>query len=212
MKPLELILPLLLFMVGCSQVPESNLVKQTFFGYKAAILNDDGDTAYDLVDKNTKEWYSKTLDRVMHWERDQIMQLGTIDKMQVIIIRHRIPKEELLQMSSESLFKYAVNNGWVGKNAVSGIEIGKVDIQGEFATGVVRSDGQDSPLRFHFYKEDDSWHIDLTEMNKWGEAAFVAQIEQSGLTEIDYIFRITQVISGKPVQSDIWNPLKEGSN
>jgi hypothetical protein len=208
MKILRLMLPLMLCLVGCSRSSEDLAVKQTFEGYKSSILNDDGDAAYKLVDKNTREWYETTLDRVLTWDQKQIMDLGVLDKMQVILIRHRIPKDELLQMTSEALFKYAVNHGWVGKNSVSGIEIGKIDIQGNFATGVVRSNGQDSPFRFHFYKENGSWRIDLTEMTKWGEAAFIRQIEESGASELDYILRITQVVSGKPVQESIWTPLK----
>lgn len=209
MKILRLILPLVLCIAGCSQNSELPSVKQAFEGYKSAILNDDGGAAYKLVDDNTRDWYDTTLDRVLTWNRNQIMKLGILDKMQVILIRHRIPKDELLQMTPEDLFKYAVNNGWVGKNSVYGLEVGKIEIQGSFATGVVRSNGQDSPLKFHFYNENGSWRIDLTEMTKWGEALFIRQIEESEASELDYLFRITQVVSGKPVQESIWTPLKK---
>jgi hypothetical protein len=137
------------------------------------------------------------------------MKLGVLDKLQVILVRHRIPKGELLTMTPEGLFKYAVNHGWVGKNSVSDLEIGMIDIHDDFATGVVRVSGGDSPLRFHFYKHQGMWRIDLTEMTKWGEAAIMAQIEESGASEMDYIFKITQVVSGKPVQESIWTPLKK---
>ncbi len=209
MKLLSLVPILVLFIVGCSRNSEHHLVKQTFEGYVSAILNDDGVAAYDLVDRNTRDWYGETLERVHTWDRDQIMKLGILDKVQVILIRHRIPKDELLQMTPESLFKYAVSHGWVGKNSVTGIELGKIDIQGSFATGVLRFNGQDSSQRFHFYKENGSWRIDLTELNKMSEAAFLSQIEQSGLTEVDYIFRLIQIVSGKPVQDSIWSPLKD---
>jgi len=209
MKILRIVLPLVLCIAGCSRNSEELLVKQTFERYKSAILNNDGDAAYELVDKNTRDWYSITLDRVLTLDRDQIMKLGTLDKMQVIFLRHLISKDKLLQMTPEAMFKYAVDHGWVGKNSVSGIQVGKVDIQGKFATGVVRSNGQNSPLRFHFYKERGTWRIDLTELKKWSEAAFASQIEQSGETEMDYIFKLAQIVSGKPVQDSIWSPLKD---
>jgi hypothetical protein len=208
MKRLMLILPLLLMLSGCSRPSEEEAVRKTFHAYKSAIMNDDGEAAYGLVDQNTRDWYSTTLDRVLTWDREQIMTLGVLDRMQVILIRHRIPKQDLLQMTAKQLIVHAVNQGWVGKNSASGIEVGAIDVQGDFATGVVRSNGIESPLRFHFYKEEGGWRLDLTEMIKWGEAAFIQQIEQSGETENDFIFRLTRIVTGKPVDETIWAPLK----
>ncbi|MEM0965481.1 MAG: hypothetical protein AAGJ81_04965 [Verrucomicrobiota bacterium] len=209
MKSLWLVLLFALFVTGCSSDPENASVKQAFEDYKSAILNDDAETAYGLVNENTKAWYGETLDRVLTSNRDQIMELGVLDKIQVILIRHRVPREEILQMTPESLFKYAASRGWVGKNSVSGLGIGKIDVQRDFATGVVRTNGEDSPIRFHFYKEDGVWRIDLTELNKWGEAALITQIKQSRQDELDYIFTLVQFASGKPVQESIWKPLIE---
>lgn len=207
MKQYVYILSLAIMFAGCSNNEDSLAVKQAFEGYKSAILNDDGEAAYGFVDNNTKQWYDETLERVYSFTREDIMKLGVLDKMQVLMVRHRIPVEELLGMSGEKLFKYAVNHGWVGKNSVSGLQVGDVQIENDFATGVVVVNGEESPLKFHFYNQGGSWKIDITELSKWGEAAFMQQIAESGQSEIDFIFMMTQVVSGKPVQDTIWDPI-----
>jgi hypothetical protein len=206
---LKCTLLLVLLFAGCSKEDDRFAVVRAFEGYKSAILNDDGEMAYSLVDENTKRWYDESLSNAISLTRDEIMALGTLDKMQVILVRHRIPARELLQMTGEDLFKYAVNNGWVGKNSVSGLQIGQIQITDNFATAAAKSNGEITPLSFHFYRQENRWRIDITEINKWGEAAFSSQIEESGESEIDYIFRLIQIVSGKPVQGNIWNPLRK---
>ena len=208
MKIMRFILLVVLCVTACSQNRDDLTVKQTFEGYRSAILNNNGDAAYNLIDKNTRRWYSESLQRALTFNRAEIMKLGVMDKMQVIMIRHRVPSDELLEMNGEDLFKYAVDHGWVSKNSVLKLQIGKIDVQGDFATGVVRSNDQDTPLRFHFYRNEGNWGIDLTVMTRMGEAAFLKEIKESGETEIDYIFKLTQIVSGKPVQESVWEPLK----
>lgn len=207
MKILTLALVLTYCLVGCGRNADSLSIKDTFEAYKTAILNDDGQAAYGLVDARTREWYRLTLERALKWDRNQIMKLGVIDKIQVILIRHRIPKESLLKMTPGTLFQYAVDQGWVGKDSVSNLSIGQVDATADFASAVARSKGRDTPMRLHFYKENGGWRIDLTQLTKWGEPAFASRIEQSGLSETEFIFRVVSAVSGKPVQDDIWNPL-----
>lgn len=208
MKQLCLLLvPCLLWLAGCSTQDQRAEVKAAFADYKTAILTDDGAKAYQLVDKRTRDWYQTSLTRALTFDREQIMQLGVMDKLQILIIRHRIDAGRLRTMSAEDLFIYAVDNGWVGKNSVSGLELDEVNITDDFATGVAIVGGKKSSLHFHFYREDGSWRMDLTELNKHAGTAFRAQIADSGLSEIDYLLEITRMISGRPVAENIWDPL-----
>ncbi|MEM6552231.1 MAG: hypothetical protein AAF750_08900 [Planctomycetota bacterium] len=216
MKTCQMFVAVMIGLAGCSPeaeqvsavVPDPELVavRQAFTAYKTAILNDDGDAAYALVDQNTRDWYAASLDRALTWDRQRVMQLGIMDKLQVFTIRHRIPRDELLQMTAESLFTHATDQGWVGKNSVSGLELGSIQVDGDFATGGIRNKGQDTPLKFHFYKEYGDWRIDLTENNKLADTALGLQVQKSGRTEMDYIFRVLEATSGRAVTADVWTP------
>jgi len=124
-------------------------------------------------------------------------------------MRHRIPPELLITMDGRKLFEYAVINGWVGKNSVTKLSSGKITVNGNFATSQVIVNGENTPLYFHFYKENSSWKIDISEMTKWGEGAFIHQQQNSGLSEQEFIFKLVQIVSGKPVNpKTIYLPLQ----
>ena len=87
---------LTLFLFSCSQ-KNTDEIKATFNNYKKAILNDDANLAFENIDKQTKEYYSWVAESCKKFTEQEIKPLGLLDKMQVMLIRHRIPKENLLK-------------------------------------------------------------------------------------------------------------------
>jgi hypothetical protein len=184
-------------------------VTSTFNNYKIAILNDKGIAAYENVDNQTKQYYNQLREMAVFYNKSEIDKLGLLDKFQVIIMRHRIEKNKLINMSGKDLFIYAVNNGWVGKNGVSNLGIGTITINGNFAKAVVLSKGAPTPLNFHFYKDEQKWGLDIKEMTKLGEASFLKMLEKSGKSEYEFIFYLTHIVSKKPInRKTIFLPLK----
>ena len=122
-----------LFLTGCSKPTEEEDVRAALEAYKSAILNDDGERALGLVDQNTRDWYETSLVRAREASKDEIMKLGIMDKLQVLIVRYQVPKLKLMNMTGESLFVYAVDNGWVGKNSVSTLDITEIQITDDVA-------------------------------------------------------------------------------
>ena len=196
-----------LFLLSCSE--ENKIaVKATFENYQTAILNDNGQAAFKNIDKKTREYYSWASKSAKELDEKAIKALGFMDKMMILLIRQRVSRSDVLKMDGKALFIYAVENGWVGKNGVSQLSIGDISVNNNFATGVVLNNNQKSPLKFHFYKEDQLWKIDLTEISKWGEAMFVSQQKKSGKTMDEYILLLVQIVSKKPVDlSTIYKPL-----
>lgn len=174
-------------------------IKATFDGYKTSILNDNGEQAYLLVDSRTKEYYTWLIEGSKSFNKDQFERLGLLNKLQIVMMRHRIPKEEILEMSGKDLFVYAVNKGWVGKNSVIRLGIGAVGVNDAFATGEVTMNGKPSGLFYHFYREEDEWLLDITEMTKWGEAALIQQQVNSEMSVNDYVIRLAEIVSESPV-------------
>ncbi|MGH7885881.1 MAG: hypothetical protein ACRENO_09325 [Thermodesulfobacteriota bacterium] len=187
---------------------ENQSVNESFTRYVQSILNDNGDAAYSLVDKNTRDYYDRLSVLSRTAAKENIEKLGIIDKMQVFIMRHKIPHEQLSKMSGKELFIYSVNNGLVGKNSVLGLNIGDITINDKFAKAEVIVNGQKTPLNYHFYNENNNWKLDITEMTKWGEAAMLQQLQQSGMQEDEFIFYLLQLVSGTKVdESTIWKPV-----
>lgn len=93
----------------------------------------------------------------------------------------------------------------VGKNSVANISIGEVTVEQNFAKGQAESNGEKSPLYFHFYKEDAVWKVDLTSIFAFSTVAFEKMQENSGQEENDFLFSLLERISGVKPGAEIWN-------
>lgn len=186
----------------------NNDVHEAFTTYKMAILNDDGNRAFSVVDKRTRDYYDELHRLSVSGSETEIRGLSLMDMMQVVLMRHRIPSEEFLSMTGEKLFVYCVDKGWVGKNSVANLEIGDIEIHENFAIGSVINNGQLTKMQFHFYHEEDSWKIDITKTVEYGAAAFKQLQEGSGTSEEEFIFSLVESASGTKVNpGTIFKPL-----
>lgn len=101
------------------QKQEEQAVKSAFEKYRADILNDLGEEAFKDVDSRTVKYYGDLLEWIKNSDSLEVEALSVLDKMSVLMIRNKMPKEDLLAMDGKQLFIYAVNEGMVGKGSVS---------------------------------------------------------------------------------------------
>jgi hypothetical protein len=187
---------------------ETELVKKCFTDYKGSILEGRGKAALQLVDTRTKQYYGRELDLALSGDSSTVSNLTIIDKLTVFMVRHRIPAKELMNMTGDDFFAYAVDQGMVGKNSVITTEIGDVVVQGNFARGEIVNNGKKSPLFFHFQKESNSWKIDLTSLFPAVNMAMSKMLRDEEMTDEEYIFQALEALTGKKVGLNIWKPLK----
>jgi hypothetical protein len=203
------LLTIILFITGFifGQKSEEKLVRTSFENYRSAILNDKGEEAFNCIDSRTVKYYSDMLELVKNADSTEVSNLSLMDKMMVLTIRYRVPKEEVLTLDGKGLFIYAVESGMVGKNSVANNSIGEITIDKEFAKGQFISNGKKSPLYFHFYKEDEQWKVDLTSIFPMTNIVFKQLAEKSGLSENEYVFTLIEMITGTKPGNEIWNKL-----
>lgn len=199
-----LLIPTLTF----AQQTEEQQVKKTFDDYKSAILNDKGEEAVEKVDTKTITYYGDILEKVKTADSLTIDKLSLMDKLMVLIIRHRISKEEIMTTNGKQLLVTAIKMGMVGKSSVMNNEVGAVKVNGNFATGELLVRGQKTPLSFEFNKENGAWKLDLTAVFPAGEAAFRQMVKQSGEPENAYLLSLIELTSGKEPGADVWVPVR----
>lgn len=186
---------------------DKKLVLRSFENYKNAILTDKGKLAVDCVDSRTMNYYSSILDKAKTADSLAVDSMGIIDKLTVLIMRHKITKADLLNFNGKDLFIYAIDNGMVGKNSVVNAELGDVITSGDFSKAEFLVNGQKTPFFLHFYREDKVWRIDITHLFSLGSLAFKKMIEESGEEENDFILNILEVLTGKKPAENIWKPI-----
>lgn len=204
------ILNLLFVLIVCNSVAQTQpieLIKKTFDNYKSAILNDKGEQAINYVDSRTLKYYSDILETAKTADSLAVNQLGLMDKIMVLTLRHRTPKKELLAFDGKKLFTYAIKEGMVGKNSVMNVSIGNVEVDTNFAKGQLVTNGQQAPFYFHFNKEDGGWKIDLTSILPASETAFKSVIKQSGQSENDFLLNLLTMLTGNKPNNSIWKPV-----
>jgi hypothetical protein len=202
------IVSLCLTLFVSAQPGEQDPVRKAFDSYKAAILNDKGADAVNLVDSKTIKYYGEVLDWVKNADSAKVETLSLLNKLMVFTVRHRAPKEDILSFDGKSLLKFAIESGMVGKNSVANTSIGDVTIDGNFAKGQFVANGVKAPFNVQFNKEEGQWKIDLTSLFAVSTAAFEKIAADSGKNENDFLFDLLEMVSGTKPGQEIWQPVK----
>lgn len=186
---------------------EPEAVVKSFQDYKSAILNQNGEAAVALVTKRTVEEYQRYVEWALTADRKTLQSLAFINRFQVLLLRHRIPADSLRQLDGRSVFVYAVDRDWIGKNGVIRTTLGKVDVANTRATAEVLIGGQSAPNRFQFSKENGTWKFDLIQVIRDADQALKAAARQNGMTEDEFMFSLIETVSGRKVADTIWAPI-----
>ena len=211
-----LLLPLLLIGTGCGDatpqeepvVDETAQVLAAFDNYRNAIIAQKGAEAVKLVDQNTVDYYASMKALAMEAMRDDVEDLQVVDKMMVLMLRHRIDHELLTSMSPQEIFIYAIDSGWTAKETVSNLELGEISIRGDHATAHHLQNGKASSLVWGFNKEEGAWKIDLTSIMPIANLGFEKIISESGMDENDVLFSVIGSVSEDPITEEIWEPIE----
>lgn len=186
---------------------DTTLIKACFNGYKNAILSDQGKTAVTFVDSRTVKYYTDILQKTKTLDSAGIDKLSIMDKLTILMLRHRATKDEIMQLDGRSLLVYAIERGMVGKNSVQQLSIGEVMIRGNMAEGQIIVGEAPTSLAFNFYKENDAWKMDITSVLPEGNTAMKKVVKDSGQPENQFLVMLLENATGREPLKDIWKPI-----
>jgi hypothetical protein len=207
MKKTLWLFTLLVIFKSFGQENQEKTIQKVFENYKSAILNDKGIEALNFVDSRTIAYYDDIINKIKTADSITIESYTILDKLMILAIRNSASQEEIMNMNGKSLFVYAIDNGMVGKNSVQNNSIGRVQIDDAFATGQFLVNGQETPINFHFYLENNNWLIDLTSIFPISSGAFKKMIASSGKSENETLLMILELMTGEKPTNSIWHPL-----
>ena len=191
-----------------SQTSSEDSVKTCFMNYRSAILNDKGDDAVQYLDSRTVAYYDYILAQTITADSSKLATFSTMDKLMVLMIRHRIDTTTIFSLDGKELIVLAIQMGMIGKNSVINNSVAEVKIDQNFARGQLAVNGKPQSVYFHFYREEKQWKIDLTSIFPLGETAFNNVIAESKLSNDDFIFDLLTRLTGIKPDGKIWLPLK----
>ena len=209
MKPILYLLFLIITINPTNAQTNDKLeINKVFDRYKSAILNDKADEALSAIDNKTISYYKTILSEVKKADSSKIAAMSLVDKITVLGVRARATKQEIVDMQGSDVFLFAIKNGMVGKNSVINNSVGEIIIDKNFAKGELLVNGEKTPVFFHFYKENDGWKLNLTELFSLGNMSLKQLFQDSGKPENEYLMEILSMLSGKTLSYEIWHPIE----
>ena len=178
-----------------------------FEAYKLAIMNDRGAVAAELLSIATADYYAEMRDLALYASSVELRGQSTMNLMQALILRHRVPLEKLRVLSGRDLLVHAIDQGWVGKNSVAPFNAQKAWVSGSTAVVDVLNERSGETLQMRFVEETGSWKLDLLPLLQVSNVQLDSFLEQQGLDREDFILQTLSSLSGTAVPSSIWQPL-----
>ncbi|MCI0378867.1 MAG: hypothetical protein L0215_14770 [Gemmataceae bacterium] len=187
---------------------ESQAVAKAFEEYRSALLNQDGKAAVACVSSTTLKMYQEYRDLAVSGDEQTIKNLSMINRMQVLLIRHRMDPKLLVPMDGQAVFAHGVDQNWIGKNSVVRAGLQDIAVSGPRATARVTAEGKPTRELFHFVKEGDRWTLDLVPTIKATDQVLQLAARNKGMKENVFLFSVISSLSGRRVTDAIWLPLE----
>jgi len=205
---IAIIIFLSLASVSCENISEEEIIKESFNNYKNAIINDNGKEAVKYVDSRTIKYYSRLLELTKTADSIQLEKSTIIEKFFVLGVRHTTPKDSIYKFTGETLFSYAIEKGFTGKDGAIQLYINQIDLDNNFAIVELKSKNatSDPGINIHYYKENGVWKADWTSFFIMVNVAFKKLIKSSGQEENVFIMNVLNEVYGKQ-NIDLWKPV-----
>lgn len=145
-----------------SQASEEESIKKTYDSYNDFLSKANGAEAVKYVDSHTIQYYNAIAELSRDADSLKIESLPLLDKIMVLITRHRVPKEQLLKFDGRELFIYSIENMMVDTKSSPVLKLGTVTIDNDSAKAQLLFKDAEYPLYLNFYKEQGQWKYDLT--------------------------------------------------
>jgi hypothetical protein len=189
-----------------AQTADQSEVTAVFDAYKTAIMNDRGQEAAVLLSRSTVAYFEQMRDVALYGSRQELNQLSTINLLQTLIMRDRVPAERLVEMSGVALLGYAIDQGWIGKNSVAPLKAQRVYVVGDTAVLDVASERGPGKAQLRFKREASGWRLDLSSVIQAGSDQLDSVAKQRGSSREELVLSLLSATSGRQVESSIWQP------
>lgn len=208
------LLLLVLVLYGCgpsdNKAAEEQKILDVFDRYKQAVLNGDGSTAAELVTPKTHDLYQRFVDLSLDADESATRDLPFVDKLSVVMIRHRLDPETVRSMSGRDLFNLGITEGWTSQKSVVDLEVGEITIAGDQAWLDIKlsSTGEVARKQFNLDLVDGDWKIDFVELlRKIGPALEKQLKSQTGMSEDEIVKLIANVDQVQAATDKVWQPI-----
>jgi len=192
---------------------DQQAVRGVFDRYFNAVKQRDGKAASAYVTQSTIDYYQTMLDACLDFGEERTKAMPLMDRLMVVMVRHRVDPERLRSMTGHDLFVMGVDRGWVGDDSmnrlVSGAYDFEIDVKSETAaiSLVDSASGKVNKDIITLEREGGDWRLDLYTLMKKTQPVVRARIIEAEMTENQFILMVAGLNSDKPAEETVWQPV-----
>ena len=146
-------------------------------------------------------------DRVQTGTQDEIMALGSSDRMTVLMSRSEIPKDVIRHTKPTEFFSRVVAAGLLKRDAMNAIQLSTITGDSMVARVAVTAGGTPVPVFFSMLHESEGWKVNYRQIRDLGDTLLSQLAKQQGMRLIDIEMRSIQDSLGHALDPKWWKPL-----
>lgn len=185
--------------------PDEPAVRAAFEAYRAALLARDGDAALLHVSEAVFEYYGEVQRLALYATADEVRARPLPDQLYVLMLRTRIPTEQLRAMTPRELFAHGVVQGWIGEESTRTMQVGRIRVDGRLASAPVLEDKRPSPLHLQFVRQDGAWRWDMLGVIQLMDPLFRQLAEAGGATPEALLLRVVEGVAKRRLPPTVWD-------
>ncbi len=186
--------------------PVASAVKQSFEAYRTALQKRDGKAAAARVDAPTLAEYARMGKLALEADAAALKKEPLTTQLFVLQLRQGMDLEGLKQMKGDAIFQHAVTVGWIGPDALVGIELGEVTVEGNVAHLAYARQGKTSPVQYDFQKDKaGAWKIDLRRQAELASLGLKLASQKAQVTPEAFLMTVLAKSTGQDIPDSIWD-------
>jgi hypothetical protein len=190
--------------LGCgeSEAVREQKVRAAYADYKKAAMSGDGAAAAALLSSITVNHFGHLRDLALHASADEVKGHSAVNQLSIFRLRHFVAAEELATWSAEKTLAHALSNGWIGRDLVAQVELGRVELHGGGALGEVLVNGFDNGWWHILLEEDGRWRFELLQGYGISESEFSGLARDHGLGKTELVLAVLRAQAGGEIDPE----------
>ena len=203
----------LVLAIGCDDTRAE--IEQTIEDLEAAIAAGDGERFVDGLAPETFQHYDRIIKLALDGTPRQVQVLSVTEKLDIIVMRHRMTRKDLSKMDGRAWLKQMVTRSWGGsiiaapeyvdhKNVLSRGSSATLEVVYDVRQPMFSGEGSGKKLadRIDFIKVEDRWLADWRRPATLLERIIEVQASMNRMSPERVLIGMVEAASDKPV--DKW--------
>lgn len=192
---------------GAVATDDAAAVRAAFDTYKKAALAKDGESAVAVMAAPIFSFYDETRRDALSATKAQLTSRPVTRQLTAYILRAEVAPGVLRTGSVEQILRVAFEKGLVGEDGIRNLDLGKVEVDGDRASGAAVVQGQTAPLSLAFLREDGRWKIDIKPLLDVADTTFTNQAKQQGVSPSALVDQVLLAKYGREKAQRLYTPL-----